>query len=168
MVCLLAVRSAILATAWLLVVKLLVKFVWAFEGHWGFVLRPMTTLSCIWHSPIFTLDTLWTKQVNNMAAGRDGDTAVWLHNKLGSTDDLWSGSSICSHLTRERLLSIQECFQHLQPHVKVKLMLSFLHLPKRSVEEVICWTPPKHSNPQITRFRNSAFRRVLLPTEMWD
>ena len=72
-----------------------------------------------------------------MAAGRDGDTAVWLHNKLGSTDDLWSGSSICSHLTRERLLSIQECFQHLQPHVKVKLMLSFLHLPKRSVEEVI-------------------------------
>ena len=75
-------------------------------------------------------------QVNNMAAGRDGDTAVWLHNKLGSTDDLWSGSGICSHLTRERLLSIQDCFQHLQPHVKVKLMLSFLHLPKRSVEEV--------------------------------
>ena len=72
-----------------------------------------------------------------MATGRDGDTAVWLHNKLGSTDDLWSGSSICSHLTRERLLSIQECFQHLQPHVKVKLMLSFLHLPKRSIEEVI-------------------------------
>ena len=75
-------------------------------------------------------------QVNNMAAGRDADAAVWLHNKLGSTDDLWSGSSICSHMTRERLLSIQECFQHLQPHVKVKLMLSFLHLPKRSVEEV--------------------------------
>ena len=75
-------------------------------------------------------------QVNNMAAGRDADTAVWLHNKLGSTDDLWSGSGICSHLTRERLLSIQECFQHLQPHVKVKLMLSFPHLPKRSVEEV--------------------------------
>ena len=73
-----------------------------------------------------------------MAAGRDGDAAVWLHNKLGSTDDLWSGSSICSHLTRERLLSIQECFMHLQAHVKVKLMLSFLHLPKRSVEEVIC------------------------------
>jgi len=72
-----------------------------------------------------------------MATGREGDTAVWLHNKLGSTDDLWSGSSICSHLTRERLLSIQDCFQHLQPHVKVKLMLSFLHLPKRSVEEVI-------------------------------
>jgi len=86
------------------------------------------------------LDTLRLSQVNNMAAGRDGDTAVWLHNKLGSTDDLWSGSSICSHLTRERLLSIQECFLHLQPHVKVKLMLSFLHLPKRSVEEVIWLT----------------------------
>jgi len=83
------------------------------------------------------LDTLRLKRVNNMAAGRDSDAGVWLHNKLGSTDDLWSGSSICSHMTRERLLSIQECFQHLQPHVKVKLMLSFLHLPKRSVEEVI-------------------------------
>jgi len=71
-----------------------------------------------------------------MAVGRDADAAVWLHNKLGSTDDLWSGSSICSHMTRDRLLSIQECFQHLQPHVKVKLMLSFLHLPKRSIEEV--------------------------------
>jgi len=72
-----------------------------------------------------------------MAVGsRDADAATWLHNKLGSTDDLWSGSSICSQLTRERLLSIQDCFHSLQPHVKVKLMLSFLHLPKRNVEEV--------------------------------
>ena len=38
-----------------------------------------------------------------MAVGRDTDAATWLHNKLGSTDDLWShwsGSSICSQLTQ--------------------------------------------------------------------
>ena len=69
-------------------------------------------------------------------AVREGDVALWLHNKLGSTDDLWSGSSICSQLTREKLLLIQDCFHNLQPHVKVKLLLSFLHIPKRNVEEV--------------------------------
>ena len=69
-------------------------------------------------------------------AARDGDVALWLHNKLGSTDDLWSGSSICSQLSREKLLSIQECFHNLQPYVKVKLMLAFLHVPKRQIEEV--------------------------------
>ncbi len=69
-------------------------------------------------------------------AAREGDTALWLHNKLGSTDDLWSGASICAQLSRDKLLSIHDCFHNLQPYVKVKLMLSFLHLPKRSQEEV--------------------------------
>ena len=55
-----------------------------------------------------------------------GDTAIWLHNKLGSTDDLWSGKSICSQLTREKLVLIQDCFHALQPHVKVKLLLKDL------------------------------------------
>ena len=72
-------------------------------------------------------------------ASRDGDISLWLHNKLGSTDDLWSGKTICSQLSREKLLSIQDCFHSLQPYVKVKLMLSFLHLPKRNVEEVCCF-----------------------------
>lgn len=65
-----------------------------------------------------------------------GDAALWLHNKLGSTDDLWSGKTICSQLSKEKLLSIRGCFFTLQPHVKVKVMLSFLHLPRRNVEEV--------------------------------
>ncbi|XP_013392050.1 negative elongation factor A [Lingula anatina] len=68
-------------------------------------------------------------------ASREGDTALWLHNKLGSTDDFWSGRSICSQLTQDKLQSILGCFQALQPHVKVKLMLSFLHLARRNVEE---------------------------------
>ena len=70
-------------------------------------------------------------------AAREADTALWLHNKLGSTDDLWSGSSICSQLSREKLLNISECFHNLQPYVKVKLMLSFLHIHKRNLEEVV-------------------------------
>jgi negative elongation factor A len=69
-------------------------------------------------------------------AAREGDVALWLHNKLGSTDDLWSGSSICSQLTHERLVLIRDCFHNLQPHVKVKLLLSLLHIPKRNVEQV--------------------------------
>ncbi|XP_050398986.1 negative elongation factor A [Patella vulgata] len=64
-----------------------------------------------------------------------GDTALWLHNKLGSTDDLWSGRTICSQLSQERLQSIQECFHTLQPHVKVKLLLAFLHMPRRNTEQ---------------------------------
>ncbi|XP_053407742.1 negative elongation factor A-like [Mercenaria mercenaria] len=63
-----------------------------------------------------------------------GDTALWLHNKLGSTDDLWSGKTICSQLSQERLQNIHACFHTLQPHVKVKLMLSFLHIPRRNVD----------------------------------
>ncbi|CAG2227415.1 NELFA [Mytilus edulis] len=64
-----------------------------------------------------------------------GDTALWLHNKLGSTDDLWSGKTICSQINQAKLQNIQACYNALQPHVKVKLMLSFLHLPRRNVEQ---------------------------------
>ena len=69
-------------------------------------------------------------------AARESDIALWLRNKLGSTDDLWSGSSICAQLNRDKLLGIYETFGRLQSHVKVKLLLSFLHLPKRNVEQV--------------------------------
>ncbi|XP_052227366.1 negative elongation factor A-like [Dreissena polymorpha] len=63
-----------------------------------------------------------------------GDTALWLHNKLGSTDDLWSGKTICAQLSQDKLQSIRGCFHTLQPHVKVKLMMSFLHIPRRNVD----------------------------------
>lgn len=69
-------------------------------------------------------------------ASRDNDTALWLHNKLGSTDDLWSGRSISSQLTKEKLVDILRCFRSLQAHVKVKLLLSFLHVVRRNVAEV--------------------------------
>ncbi|XP_066972978.1 negative elongation factor A-like [Macrobrachium rosenbergii] len=70
-----------------------------------------------------------------MAAARDGDISLWLHNKLGTSADTWSEGSICSQLNVEVLRNIKECFVELQTQVKLKLLLSFFHIPKRNVEE---------------------------------
>ncbi|XP_078379721.1 negative elongation factor A-like [Oculina patagonica] len=69
-----------------------------------------------------------------MASVRQADTALWLHNKL-STDDSWSGSSLRSLLTQDVLRNIPECFHRLETQVKVKLLMAFLHLPRRVMEE---------------------------------
>ncbi|XP_011505173.1 PREDICTED: negative elongation factor A [Ceratosolen solmsi marchali] len=71
----------------------------------------------------------------NMANVRDSDTSLWLHNKLGTSNDSWTGSSICSQLNAEVLRNIKDCFPDLQTQVKLKLLLSFFHIPRRNVEE---------------------------------
>lgn len=71
-----------------------------------------------------------------MANVRDSDTSLWLHNKLGTSNDSWINGSICSQLNKEVLRNIKECFPDLQTQVKLKLLLSFLHIPRRLVEEV--------------------------------
>lgn len=71
-----------------------------------------------------------------MANVRDSDTSLWLHNKLGTSNDSWTASSICSQLTAEVLRNIKDCFPDLQTQVKLKLLLSFFHIPRRYVEEV--------------------------------
>lgn len=68
-------------------------------------------------------------------ATRDFDTALWLHNKLGTSNDQWSGRTIVSQLNKEKLISIRNCFSDLQPQVKLKLLLSIIHIAKRNVEE---------------------------------
>jgi len=73
---------------------------------------------------------------SNMANVRDSDTSLWLHNKLGTSNDSWTGSSICSQLNAEVLRNIKDCFPDLQTQVKLKLLLSFFHIPRRNVEEV--------------------------------
>ncbi|XP_012267143.2 negative elongation factor A [Athalia rosae] len=70
-----------------------------------------------------------------MANVRDSDTSLWLHNKLGTSNDSWTGSSICSQLNAEVLRNIKDCFPDLQTQVKLKLLLSFFHLQRRNVEE---------------------------------
>ncbi|KAK7071218.1 hypothetical protein SK128_001675 [Halocaridina rubra] len=70
-----------------------------------------------------------------MAASRDGDISLWLHNKLGTSSDTWSETSISSQLNVDVLRNIKECFVELQTQVKLKLLLSFFHIPKRNVED---------------------------------
>ncbi|XP_055712804.1 negative elongation factor A [Phlebotomus papatasi] len=65
------------------------------------------------------------------------DTCLWLHNKLGTSNanDSWTSGSICSQLNKEVLKNIKDCFPDLQTQVKLKLLLSFFHIPRRHVEE---------------------------------
>jgi negative elongation factor A len=69
-------------------------------------------------------------------SSKDEDVAFWLHNKLGSHADLWSSFSISSTLTQEHLSSIKSILWSLDTLVKVKLLLSFIHIPKRNINEV--------------------------------
>ncbi|XP_028156731.1 negative elongation factor A [Ostrinia furnacalis] len=70
-----------------------------------------------------------------MANVRDSDTSLWLHNKLGTSNDSWTSGSICTQLNAEVLKNIKDCFPDLQTQVKLKLLLSFFHIPRRNVEE---------------------------------
>ncbi|EFN64660.1 Negative elongation factor A [Camponotus floridanus] len=56
-----------------------------------------------------------------MANVRDSDTSLWLHNKLGTSNDSWTGSSICSQLNAEVLRNIKDCFPDLQTQWRVEL-----------------------------------------------
>jgi hypothetical protein len=73
----------------------------------------------------------------NSTISKDEDVAFWLHNKLGSHGDLWSSFSISSTLTQEHLSSIKSILWSLDTLVKIKLLLSFIHIPKRNISEVI-------------------------------
>lgn len=77
---------------------------------------------------------LWRSSV--MANVRDSDTSLWLHNKLGTSNDSWTGGSICSQLNSEVLRNIKECFPDLQTQVKLKLLLSFFQIPHKNIQEV--------------------------------
>ncbi|KAJ8984790.1 hypothetical protein NQ317_003704 [Molorchus minor] len=56
-----------------------------------------------------------------MANVRDSDTSLWLHNKLGISNDSWTGGSICSQLNAEVLRNIKDCFPDLQTQWKTEL-----------------------------------------------
>ncbi|XP_021962478.1 negative elongation factor A [Folsomia candida] len=69
-----------------------------------------------------------------MSNVRESDTSLWLHNKLGSNES-WSGGTISSQLNPEILRNIKDCFIDLQTPVKLKLLLSFFHIPRRNIDE---------------------------------
>lgn len=78
-----------------------------------------------------------TPATTNSTMTKNEEVAFWLHNKLGSHADLWSSFSISSGLTQEHLQSIKSILWTLDTLVKVKLLLSFIHIPKRNITEVI-------------------------------
>ena len=53
----------------------------------------------------------------------------------GTSNDSWISGSIVAQLSSELLVKIQHCFQDLQPQVKLKLLLSFFHIPRRNLEQ---------------------------------
>ena len=69
-----------------------------------------------------------------MASSSQSDTSLWLHNKLGTSNDSWTGGSIVSQLNPDILVKIQHCFMDLQPQVKLKLLLSLFHIGRRNLE----------------------------------
>ena len=79
---------------------------------------------------------------------RESDTGLWLHNKLGATDELWAPPSIASLLTAAVIDNIRLCFHGLSSAVKLKLLLGTLHLPRRTVDEV---RRPRPSRPLARR-----------------
>lgn len=99
---------------------------------------PVCSLLVESESPLFSfaLRSPLNSSVSIMANVRDSDTSLWLHNKLGTSNDSWTGGSICSQLNAEVLRNIKECFPDLQTQVKLKLLLSFFHIPRKNVEEV--------------------------------
>lgn len=70
-----------------------------------------------------------------MTAIMEMDTALWLHNKLGSDDNLWSTGSIASQFTKQVLNNIYDCFLQLDEKMKIKTLLSFLEIPLRNVQD---------------------------------
>ncbi|VDO34509.1 unnamed protein product [Onchocerca flexuosa] len=64
---------------------------------------------------------------------RDLDLVKWLDNKLGDNNELWSGRQAASLLSREMLIELETCFQALEPHVKLKIVLAVPHLSYRLI-----------------------------------
>uniref|UniRef100_UPI00358E6BDF negative elongation factor A n=1 Tax=Myxine glutinosa TaxID=7769 RepID=UPI00358E6BDF len=71
-----------------------------------------------------------------MASVRESDTSLWLHNKLGSPDELWTPAGVVSLLSKDVVRNIEGCFRSLSSPVKLKLLLGVLHLPRRTVDEI--------------------------------
>lgn len=90
-------------------------------------------------------------------------TSLWLHNKLGTANDSsWTSGSICSQLNKDVLKNIKECFPDLQTQVKLKLLLSFFHIPRRMVEEVRCPGDSESSARWLGGVRKSHNRHHIL------
>uniref|UniRef100_T2M5I2 Negative elongation factor A n=1 Tax=Hydra vulgaris TaxID=6087 RepID=T2M5I2_HYDVU len=62
------------------------------------------------------------------------DTLGWLRNKLSSSENAWSSTTIASQLNETMLKYIYDSFLQLEAKEKIQLLLSFLEIPLRNME----------------------------------
>jgi hypothetical protein len=60
----------------------------------------------------------------------------WLDNKLGNPNELWCGRQASAVLSREILLELADCFQALEPHVKLKIVEAIPYLSPKLIQMV--------------------------------
>ena len=70
-----------------------------------------------------------------MANVIEADTALWLRNKLDN-EDQWSSGGITSLLTADVLRNTYRSFRSLDHRVRLKLLLSFLEIRRRNLENL--------------------------------
>ena len=107
---------------------------WVYIIDWG---EPMHTCAPLARTgEINLIISHPSKEVKKMAANaREVDTGVWLNNKL-SNDDMWSGANIWTILTTDILRNIPDCFHNLHSQVKIKILMSFLYIPRRHAQDM--------------------------------
>eukprot|EP00794_Sanderia_malayensis_P018358 gene18358-20204_t len=70
-----------------------------------------------------------------MASVIEADTALWLRNKL-ENDDQWSSGGLTLLLTSEVLRNTYHCFRSLDHRVRLKLLLAFIEMRRRNLENL--------------------------------
>lgn len=71
----------------------------------------------------------------NSSNSRNFEIVQWLENKFGSSADRWNVKGLASQLSKEKLEAIPGCFIDLQSNVKLKLLLSMMYIPRRTLEQ---------------------------------
>ncbi|KAI1726269.1 negative elongation factor A [Ditylenchus destructor] len=79
---------------------------------------------------------------------RDQDLVKWIENKLGDPNERWGGRQAAALLSREMVVELENCFQGLEPHVKLKIIQSISHLSPRLVE---MWKEPLNNLLELAR-----------------
>ncbi|KAI1732748.1 negative elongation factor A [Ditylenchus destructor] len=79
---------------------------------------------------------------------RDQDLVKWIENKLGDPNERWGGRQAAALLSREMVVELENCFQGLEPHVKLKIIQSISHLSPRLIE---MWKEPLNNLLELAR-----------------
>lgn len=67
---------------------------------------------------------------------KDSNIYLWLLQKLGPLGMEWTSNSVVTHINEEILSRIRESFTMFNEDLKIKILLTFLHMSRRSLTEV--------------------------------